>query len=147
MLAKEVMHTNVLTGKPENSIQELIRMMLNFNVSMLPIVDDNLKVLGVVTEGDIIYRAYSDGEPVDVGVAFLGKLREMIKSINKRSGTTAREVMTEELFTASEDTPISEIASMMVREKIKNVPILADGKLVGLVSRRDIMRLVMEGKL
>ncbi len=143
MIAKQIMTTEVITASPEEPVQKLVERMLAKEVTALPIIDRDGNLKGIVTEGDIIVRVDVSPEPIDIGVASIGKLKRMFRILDKRAGTTAAEIMTTDLITVTEDTPLTEISRLMVKHRIKNVLVVKEGKLVGLVGRKNILRLVL----
>ncbi len=147
MTATDIMTREVITASPEDSIQRLVQLMLDNDISALPVVETDGFIKGMVTEGDIIVRVDVSSEPIDVGVASMSKLKKMFKILDKKSGATAGEIMTTELVTVSEETPVTEIARLMVKHRIKNVPVVKGERLVGLVGRKNILRLVLTGEI
>ncbi len=143
MIAKEIMTTDVITAFPEDTVKGLVQRMLEKDVTALPVIDRQGNIKGIVTEGDIIVRIDISPEPIDIGIASLSKLKKMFKILDKKSGATAAEIMTTDLITVEEDTPLTEISRLMVKHRIKNVLVVRGQKLVGLVGRKNILRLVL----
>ena len=110
--ARDVMTSEVICTSPDVSVQELSRLLAFHNVSGLPVVDSSGKVVGIVSEADVI---------------------------GKR-GATIGEIMTRNLITADEDTTLESIAQLMREHRVKRVLIMRGDRLVGLVSRADIVR-------
>jgi CBS domain-containing protein len=141
MLAKDVMTTPVMSVRPETEVRDIAALLLECRISAVPVVDDAGRVLGIVSEGDLINRA-------DAGTRHRGSWwLEMLKSEEEQSrdylrshGQRAEDVMTREVIAAAEDTPISEIAALLEKHRVKRVPVLRDGKLVGIVSRANLLQ-------
>lgn len=142
--AKDVMTVNVITAHPDSSIAEIGRLLLEHGISAVPVVSDDGAPIGMVSEGDLLGRPPADrlarrdwwlaaltgAQPLDDD--FLAQL--------KAAGRTAREIMTAPLVTVSETTELGEIARLLAIHHIKRVPVLRDGRLVGIVSRADVLR-------
>ena len=110
--AGEIMTRDVVTARPDTPTEELARLLAFHNVSGMPVLDAAGAMIGIVSEADV-----------------LGK-----------HGATVGEVMTPEVVSVAEATPIERIAALMAQKKIKRVPVIRDGALVGMVSRADIVR-------
>lgn len=120
MNASEIMTRKVLTTHSEASVQEVARLLSRERISGAPVVTAEGMMIGIVTEADII-------DKVD------------------RDGLHVADIMSREIIAVQEDTPVTEIARLLAQHKIKRVPVLRDGQLVGIVSRADIVRAVSEG--
>ena len=141
MLAKDVMTTPVMTVRPDAEVREIAALLLECGISGVPVVDEAGRVLGIVSEGDLINRA-------DAGTRHRRSWwLEVLKSEEEQSrdylrshGRRAEDVMTRDVIAASEDTPISEIAALLEKHRVKRVPVLRDGRLVGIVSRANLLQ-------
>ena len=122
MIASDIMTRNVHTIHPGASAQEAARLLSQERISGAPVVDANGKVIGIVTEADIISKV-------------------------SREGLRVADIMSHEVIAIGEETTVSEIAMLFAEHKIKRVPVLRDGKLVGIVSRADIVHAVAQGHL
>ncbi|RME43544.1 MAG: CBS domain-containing protein [Chloroflexi bacterium] len=146
---RDIMTKDVVTVYPETSVSEIARLMSEHDISGLPVVDEDDRVLGVVTELDMIVRNTRFKMPAFI--AFLdaiiyletpGHYRERVKHI---LGTTAREIMSEPAVTIGPDASIEELAELMVNRRMNPIPVVENDRLVGIVSRSDIIRLMAEG--
>ncbi len=113
--ASEIMTRDVITVAATLPVNEVAAILADRRITGLPVVDDTGTVVGVLSELDII----------------------------SRQGATAADIMSSQVISATEDTDASEVAQLFTSRRIRRVPILADGKLVGIVSRSDLMRLFM----
>ncbi len=140
MQAIDIMSVNVCSAGPDTPINEIARKLCDRGISALPIVDLNDKVLGVVSEGDLLRRielgTMKKPKWTDIFAGDDSLARDYVKS----HGRTARDVMTQPAVVVSEATDIAEIATLLESKGIKRVPVVRDGKLVGIVSRSDIVR-------
>ena len=146
--AKSVMTTDITTVSPETTIVETARRMLIHHVSAVPVVDAGHRLLGLVSEGDVMrhfgaqyqgqraqwLRMLAEGETL--APEFLAEIR-----LNQQR---VRGIMHAPVITAGEEASLSELADVMLENAIKRVPIVRDGLLVGIVSRADIVRAVVE---
>jgi CBS domain-containing protein len=141
MKAHDVMVAPVITVKPSSSVRELAQILLRNHISAAPVVDDQGKLVGIVSEGDLMRRAEAGTERrrpwwllLITGEETLAG--EYVKSHARKVG----DVMTYDVITAAPDTPLDEIADLMERSSIKRVPIVRAGQLVGIVSRANLIQ-------
>ena len=145
MKAADVMTTRVISVLPDTSVREVARILHINRISAVPVVDDGGRVLGMVSEGDLIRRGREGGD--GGGSWWLSSFVEGEPTLAAPgvSDRKARDVMTREVYRAQEDTPLEEIAVLLERHGIKRVPIERDGKLVGLVSRANLIHGLASG--
>jgi CBS domain-containing protein len=143
MKASDVMTRNVLTVGRETSVANAIRMMLDNNVSGLPVLD-NGKVVGIVTEGDLLRRGETGTErhrPRWLEI-LMGPGR-MAGEYVRTHGRKVREIMTTDVISVAGDAPLDEVVGLMERRRIKRVPVVESDVLVGIVSRLDLLRALL----
>jgi CBS domain-containing protein len=143
MQAKDIMTTKVATVTSDSSVEEISELMLSRNISGVPVVGKNGAVLGIVTEGDLMLRKDVGGDGVQHTSWWLRLLSDSkadAASYIKTHGLHAAEVMTRDVITVEEDTPVGDIARILAENHIKRVPVLRDGKLAGIVSRVNLLR-------
>ncbi len=140
MKAADIMTTRVLTTHSDATIAEAIRLMLQHRISGLPVVDKSGSLVGMVTEGDFLRRT-------EVGTErrrprwlqfVLGPHRLADEYVHTH-GRKVGDVMTKEVVSAEPDMPVDEIVRLMERRRIKRVPIVRGGKLLGIVSRANLL--------
>jgi CBS domain-containing protein len=141
MKAADVMVSNVITVGIKASIGEVAAILLNNHISAAPVVDEKGELVGIVSEGDLIRRpeigtAKRHSWWLDLISNKWASATEYIKSHSRK----VADVMTRDVITAKPDTPLGDIAAMLERNRIKRVPIVEGGKLVGLVSRANILQ-------
>jgi len=141
MTAGDIMTRNVITVSPDTDVAEIARIMLEKRISGLPVVENGAAV-GIVSESDLLRRPETGTEWHAPRWLELFLTRSSLAADYVRThARTARDVMTKELVTASEDTPISEIAELMEQHRIKRLPVLGqDGRVIGIVSRVNLLR-------
>jgi CBS domain-containing protein len=142
MKARDVMVSPVITTKPSASVKEVAQILLAHHISAVPVVDDAGKIVGIVSEGDLMRRA-------DLGTerhrswwlaALFAEEEALAAEYVKQHSKKVSDVMTKRLVTASPDAPLNEIAGLLERHSIKRVPIVENGALVGIVSRANLIQ-------
>ena len=123
MKASEVMHSPVLATTPRASVRDIAMQIVVNEISGMPVTDRDGSVLGVITEADIL-GALMDGK----------KLEDL----------TAEDIMSSEPITVDTDTPVDEVLRLLEEQGVLRVPVTSHGKVVGIISRRDIIRSVLE---
>lgn len=141
MRAQDIMTTRVVTVSEDTSINEIASLLGEYHISAVPVIDRDRRVLGMVSEGDLVRRQEVGTEAR--GAWWLGLFTErtdLAQKYVKSHGTKARDVMTKDVVTVTKDTPVSEIAEILEKNHIKRVPVVSHGILVGLVSRANIVQ-------
>jgi CBS domain-containing protein len=134
------MTTNVVTVQPDTGVPEIARLLLKYRISAVPVVDADQRVLGIVSEGDLMRRAETDTESrhswwLEAFLSTQDKAGEYIKTHGRKAG----DVMTRDVVGVTEDTPLYEIAGLLEKHHIKRVPVARDGRLIGIVSRANLL--------
>jgi CBS domain-containing protein len=141
MKVADVMTMRVLTIGSEAPVTEAIRLMLQRRVSGLPVVDAADKLVGVVTEGDFLRRAETGTERQRPRwLEFFASPGSRASEYVHTHGRKVADVMTEDPISTSENAPISDAIALMEKHRIKRLPVVRDRKVVGLVSRADLLR-------
>jgi len=141
MRATDVMMTRVITVDENATVPEAAKLLAEHGVSAVPVVDTDDRVIGMVSEGDLLHRA-------EIGTERRRSWwLEMMSSTNRLAGEyikshsgKVKDVMTRDVLSVTEDTPVADIAVLLETNRIKRVPVLRDGKLVGIVSRANLVR-------
>ena len=141
MHAADIMTRNVATLGPEATVQEIAELLMARHISAVPIVDGSGSVVGMVSEGDLIRRQEmgTDRHP-SWWLELLGSGQERASDYVKSHGRVAKEIMSTDVISVAPDASLSEIAELLESERIKRVPVVENGSLVGLVSRADLVR-------
>ncbi len=144
MKARDVMTRKVLTVSPETSILEAARIMLQHKISGLPVVDDRRNLIGIVTEGDFLRRSEIGTEhKTPRWLEFLEGPGLLAGEYVHASGRKVGEVMTREPRIVGEDAPLDEVVGLMERHHVKRLPVISGDKLVGIVTRSNLMRAIV----
>ena len=138
LTARDVMTPNVITVRPEATVKDVAAVMLRHHVSGLPVVTEDGGLVGIVTEADLLYK--EEGRP-QAG-RFHKTFRPFRRAtfLKKAEGLTASDLMTAPVISVEEITPLHEIAALMVRRRVNRVPVMKADRLVGIVSRADVMQ-------
>ena len=136
MQAKSVMSTDIVTVDPESDVTSVAQTFLDHRISAAPVVDQNGVVVGIVSEGDLIRRV----RPAQRSSWWLALVADPTAKFVREHGTRVRDIMTPTVISVSTDTPLADIAAILESNSIKRVPVIEEGRLVGLVSRADILR-------
>lgn len=146
MNASDVMITNVTTVKPSTKVQEVAEILVTKRISGMPVVDDSGKVVGMISEGDLLRRSAEGAWPKAWGppprwgwVRLLMDGDDLDTEYVTQPDRRVAEIMTYDIISAEPETSVSDIAALLVHHRIKRVPIVRNGKLVGLVSRANII--------
>jgi CBS domain-containing protein len=148
MIASDVMVRDVKTVGPGTNVAEAARLMAQNDLSALPVVDDDKRLVGIISEADLLRR-----EELGTEVRRPRWMEAMIPATTlatefaKAHGKQVKELMSEDVITGREDTPLAEIAAVLERRRIKRIPILRDGALVGIVSRANLIQALASAKL
>jgi CBS domain-containing protein len=141
MRAIDIMTLEPVTVSPEASIVEAIQLMLQRKFSGLPVVDARGSLVGIVTEGDLLRRAETGTQRRRPRwIEFLVGTGRLATEYVHASGRKVIEVMTSDVRTVTEDASLDDIVHLMERYRIKRVPVVRAGKLVGIVSRANLLR-------
>jgi CBS domain-containing protein len=146
MRARDVMVRAVATTTPETTVEKVAGLMINLRISGVPVLDRNGQLVGIVTEGDLLRRAETGTERQRSRWSewFSANSRlaaEYIKSHARR----VEDVMNREVVTVGELADLGEIAELMETRHIKRIPVVHDGKIVGIVSRADLLQVLASG--
>jgi len=139
MKVEDIMTRDVIAVSPKTPIHEAAELMIDHGVSGLPVVDDAGNVVGIVSEGDLILRE-KPRERAPWWRLFFSDFERLAREYQKVHGMTVGEVMTRSLITVSPDLPIESVALILDEHGIRRVPVVADGQLLGIVSRGDLIK-------
>jgi len=134
-LIRDVMTREVITVRPETSFRDIVRVILEGRVHAVPVVDDAAHVVGMVAEGDLLIKEeLSEGHR---GIPLQRRLRA------RMVGTTAREIMTHPVITIFPSDTLGHAARVLHRRRIGRLPVVDQGRLVGIVARSDLLRVFL----
>lgn len=141
MQAKDIMTADVVSVGPDTSVADIADLLVKHRISAVPVVDTADNVVGIVSEGDLMRRSEMQTDPRHswwlVAMTSSAKLAE---EFAKTHGVKASEVMTRDVTTVTEDASVGWVAEILESKKIKRVPVVGDGKLVGIISRANLIQ-------
>jgi CBS domain-containing protein len=142
----EMMTRAVYTVSPEATVSEVAKLLVAHNISALPVCDADGALVGIISEGDLL-RPFTESRSLK-RASWLSLLAEGsdlapdFLDFIKREQWNVRQLMTHSVVTATESMSVSSLAELLMTHHIKRVPVLRDGRLVGIVSRADIVRAI-----
>ena len=139
MKIHEIMTTRVVAVRMDASVQDAARLMMEHGISGLPVVDDCGRVVGIVSEGDLILRQ----KPRDKAPwwrLFFEDAEELARQYQKTAGTSVGEIMTRPVISVDSEASIERVAAILDDNHIRRVPVVDEGDLVGIVSRGDLIK-------
>jgi CBS domain-containing protein len=141
MKASDIMVTDVITVTPESDVQDVATLLLINHISAAPVVDSTGRLVGMISEGDLLHRreaGTAHERPWWLQMLMARDLlaAEFLRENSRRAG----DLMTRDVVSASPDTPVAEIAALLERHRIKRVPIVRNGRIVGIVSRANLIQ-------
>ncbi|MCR6544758.1 CBS domain-containing protein [Dehalobacterium formicoaceticum] len=144
MQAKDIMSKNVVAIKKDTKIEDIATILIENHISGVPVVDDDNHLIGIVTEGDLLHQETAPRLPgvfsLLGGFIYYNGLDRYRDDFKKLSATIAEEIMTKDVLTIREDMDVADIASIFVNKNVNRVPVLRNKKLIGIVSRADILK-------
>ncbi len=148
MQVADVMTRDVVTVTPETGVQEIARVLWTRGISGVPVVDASGALVGIVSELDLLVRNANLHIPqylrvLDVMIP-LGSRHEFDEEMRRALGATAADVMTAEVLSVGPDTDLADAATLMLDKDVNRLPVVADGRLVGIISRADFVRLLAQ---
>lgn len=147
--AKDIMTSEVITVDENRSVKDLAKILAEKKISGVPVLDDKGKVIGVVTESDLIDRAKKVHIPTVMRLfdAFvvLESLDRMEKDFKKMAASTVKDICNKKVVTVQPDTPLDELATLMAEKQVHTLPVMENEKLVGIIGKSDIIRTLAQG--
>ena len=144
LTAHDIMTREVVTIRPEASVEELAKLLEEHRISGVPVLDQSGLLVGVVTQSDLVQRSRDLELPPALNILdihlFLETPSHFKKRLEKLLGGRVKDVMTENPHSVAPDTPVNEIARLMASKGVHTLPVLEAGKLVGIVGKLDLIR-------
>jgi CBS domain-containing protein len=147
MNASDVMTVRVITIEPDATVQAAAKLMLERGISALPVVDQAGKLIGIISEGDLVRRTETGTERKSSWwLNFVSGADQLAYDFVKAHGTRVSDVMTKEVVVAKPDTPLRDIARLLESNRIKRVPVVEGDLVVGVVSRANLLQALASAK-
>lgn len=143
--AEDIMTREVITVSPDDDVQTAANLLLEHHISGLPVIDDDGKVVGVISEADLIIRDKEFKGPSYInfldGIIYLENPQRFQQQLKKMTEQKVQGLMTKRVLTIEPDTPVEKIVTIITDKKVNRVPVVSpDGKLMGIVTRHDILK-------
>ncbi len=146
LTVRDIMHRNVFYTMPESTLKDAANIFYRHKVSGVPVVDNDKILIGIISEKHLIKAALPDYETLIENMSFNPEVEPFDELLKREDEIKVSEIMTRKVFTTTEDTPIVEVAAMMMFRNIRRVPVVDDrGRLIGMVLRSDIVSKVIRG--
>jgi predicted transcriptional regulator len=149
LTAQNIMTHDVVTVKENATVRELAALLLERNISGAPVVDETGAVIGVVTESDLIFQNKKVHLPTAFAIldafVFLERPEKMETELKKIAGSKVGDICSRKLISVGPETELEELATLMAEKKIHTLPVMSDGRLVGVIGKSDIIRTIAQG--
>lgn len=150
MRAMDIMTTDVITVDPDVTVQDLAKLLAERGISGAPVVDASGRLVGIVSEGDLLHRA-------EIGTARRHRERrrswwlddfasDLARDYIRSHGRTVKDIMTRDVVTVTEAADLGEVAALLEAKRIKRVPVTRDGKVIGIITRANLVRVLASAK-
>lgn len=149
--AKDIMSTNILSVKPGTTVKELAKFLLDHQISGAPVLDDKGQLVGIVTEGDLIFRDANVHLPTVVtlfdSIIYLENPHKYEHELQKIIGGKVSDIMSKEILTVSPQTDLQEMATIMHEKKRHLLPVVDNGQLVGIIGKADLVKAIAQEEI
>jgi len=145
LTVRDIMHRDVVTVSPDDTLKDVANKLYRYRVSGMPVVDEEGRPVGMISERHLIKAALPDYETLIQNLQLSPDAEPFDDLLRREDEIRVKDLMTTRLFTTTEDTAIVEVAAQMLFRNIRRIPVVADEKLIGLVLRRDIVSKVIRG--
>ncbi|MDT8444555.1 MAG: CBS domain-containing protein [Desulfuromonadales bacterium] len=144
LTAGDIMTTKVHTVHPDTEIKALAKTFVEHNVNAMPVVDDEGKLVGMVTQTDLVEQDKPLHIPTVISlfdwVIYLESPKKFMEEVRKVTARKVGEICSKDVITCTADTSVATVASLMVDNKVHLVPVVSDDRVIGVVARLDIIR-------
>jgi CBS domain-containing protein len=148
---REIMTAPVITVKPDTTVRELADILAKSKISGVPVIDEQGGVLGMVSEADVIVQDADLHFPYYIqfleGVIYLQSVHKFEERFRKIFGSKVSEIMSTDVVSASPEETVREVATLMADRNVNRLPVTENGRLVGIVTRGDIVRAIAQQKV
>jgi CBS domain-containing protein len=147
--AKDIMTKDVLTVGPDTSLEEFAALLMNNQVSGAPVVEADGRLVGIMTENDLINQNKRLHIPTVVSfldaAIYLESSKKFADEVKRVTATRVGDLCTRKVVSISEGTTLTDIATIMAEQKVHLLPVVSGGRVVGIVGKRDVVRAVAQG--
>lgn len=143
LTVRDIMTTDLITVAPTTSVQDITALLRDKRISGLPVVDEESHLLGMVTESDLVVRVAGPHIPAHIellgSIIYLERPHDLNENLRKALGVTAQEIMSADVVTTDENKTLREVAELMMNKHVNRLPVIRDGRLVGIITRHDVI--------
>ena len=144
---KEIMEKEVISVTPDTDIRQAVEILLKNHINGVPVVDEGGVLKGILCQSDLIFQQKNISLPPILtfldGIIPLSSSKKMEQEMKKMAASTVAQAMVADPITVTPDTPISDIAMLMVEKHFHTIPVVQDGKVVGIVGKEDVLKLLV----
>lgn len=148
MLAKDIMTREVITLSQEEKVEKAARILVEHKISGIPVVDSDQHVLGIVTEKDLMVKASELKVPFYItlfdSIIFLDNPIRFNNNLKKYTASQVKDAMTRRVIVVDENTPVTEVVELMQTKRINRIPVVRHDKLVGIITRNDVLKSLVQ---
>jgi CBS-domain-containing membrane protein len=145
--AADIMTRKVITVTPATSVQELALLLTASNISGAPVLDETGRIIGIVTENDLIDQNKKVHIPTVLTILdsfiYLESPDKMEKEMKKMAGSTVMDICSRDIVTVAPECSLEELATIMAEQHIHTLPVVSNGKLVGIIGKKDIIKTII----
>jgi CBS domain-containing protein len=146
--AEEIMEKEVISVTPDTDISRAVEILLNNHINGVPVVDESGALKGILCQSDLIFQQKNISLPPILtfldGIIPLSSSKKMDEEMKKMAASTVAQAMVADPVTVTPDTPISDIAMLMVEKHFHTIPVVQDGKVVGIVGKEDVLKTLIK---
>nr|WP_320016589.1 CBS domain-containing protein [uncultured Desulfobacter sp.] len=146
--AKDIMEQKVISITPETDISRAVEILLNNHINGVPVVDGDGILKGILCQTDLIFQQKTISLPPILtfldGIIPLSSSKKLENEMKKIAAGTVAQAMVADPVTVAPDTPVNEIAALMVEKHFHTIPVVQDGKLVGIVGKEDVLKTLIK---
>lgn len=147
MNAHDIMVQDVITVGPDATVNDVARIMYDKRISGVPVVDPQGRLLGIVTEEDVLHKVARPHLPTHIellgGIIYFQNPHDIEDEVNKLMALTAGQIMTQHVPTVTLNTPVEDVAALLLDKHVTRAPVVEDGILRGIITRHDLLRAVV----
>lgn len=144
LLARDIMTREVISVGPEEKVENVAQLLVDHKISGIPVVDAEHRILGIITEKDLMIKAGELKVPFYItlfdSIIFLENPIRFNNNLKKYTAYRVKDAMTRKVVTIEEEAPVTEAVNLMQKNNINRLPVVRNGKLVGIVTRNDILK-------
>ena len=148
VIAEDIMETDVICISPDTEVPKAVEILLKNHINGVPVVNDNNELVGILCQSDLIFQQKTMPIPpiftILDSIIPLSSSKKLEDTLKKISAATVAQAMIQDPITVSADTPLSEIASLMVEKHFHTLPVVDGKKLVGIIGKEDVLKTLIQ---